>query len=107
MIKSYFKLAIRNFWKHKVVTVIQMLGLSAGLAISLLIVLVVRYEYSFDKFNSKADKIYRIVLNYNRNGVESNSSTTPYPMADALRNDFPELKKVAGIHIQHDAVIKT
>ncbi|HUS00967.1 MAG TPA: ABC transporter permease, partial [Chitinophagaceae bacterium] len=107
MFKSYFKLASRNFLRHKGITFIQLLGLSAGLAICLLIVLVVKYEYSFDKFHSKGDKIYRIVLNYNKGGEQSYSATTPYPLPDALRNDFPELKKIAGIHIQHDAVVRT
>ena len=107
MLKNYFRLAFRNFINHKGITFIQMLGLSAGLAVCLLIVLVVRYEYSFDKFHSKADKVYRIVLNYNKAGEESFSATTPYPLPDALRNDFPGLKKIAGIHIQYDAVVKT
>jgi putative ABC transport system permease protein len=107
MFKNNLKLAIRNFLSHKGITFIQIIGLSAGLAVCLLIILVVRYEYSFDKFHSKGDKVYRIVLNYNKNGEESYSATTPYPLPDAMRNDFPELKKIAGIHIQHDAVIKT
>ncbi len=107
MLRNYFKLASRNFSNHKGITFIQLIGLSSGLAVCLLIILVVKYEYSFDKFHSKADKIYRVVANYNKAGEETYSATTPYPMPDALRNDFPELKKVAGVHIQHDAVVRT
>lgn len=107
MLKNYLKLASRNFLKHKGITFIQLIGLSTGLAICLLIILVVRYEYSFDKFHSKAENIYRVVVNYNNNGEETFSAATPYPLPDAMRNEFPELKKVAGVHIQREAVVRT
>lgn len=107
MFKNNFKLAFRNFLNHKGITSIQLIGLSAGLAVCLLILLVVKYEYSFDKHHSKADNVYRVVLNYKKAGEETFSATTPYPLADALRNYFPELKKVAGLHLQKDAIVKT
>src|SRR6266487_249764 len=105
LIPNYFKLALRNFRKYKGITFIQLLGFSAGLAICLLIVLVVQYEYSFDKFNKKAAHIYRIVVNFKKENSSKFSVTTPYPLPAALRTDFPELKKVVAIHIQKNAQV--
>jgi putative ABC transport system permease protein len=105
MLQNYFKLALRNFRKYKGITFIQLLGFSAGLAICLLIVLVVQYEYSFDKFNKKAGHIYRIVENFKKENSSKSSVTTPYPLPAALRTDFPELKKVVAMHIQKNAQV--
>ena len=107
MIKNYFKLAIRNFRKYKGITFIQLLGFSAGLAICLLILLVVEYEYSFDKNNKNAAHIYRIVENIKKENSSTSSVTTPYPLPAALRNEYPELKRVVAMHVQKNAQLMT
>jgi putative ABC transport system permease protein len=61
MIKNYFKIAIRNLWKRKVFSFINILGLSVGLTACFLIFLYVRFELGYDSFHSKADRIYRVV----------------------------------------------
>lgn len=98
MIKNYFKIAFRNLWKNKGITALQLLGLSAGLAVCILILMTIKYENSFDKYNSKGDRIYRIVSDHNQGGNVSNSVTTPYPLAAAMKAEFPELEKVSAIH---------
>src|SRR6476619_1318353 len=105
MLKNYFKLAIRNFKKYKGITLIQLLGFSCGLAICLLIMLVIQYEYSFDKFNKKAAHIYRITQNITKENSNKSSVITPYPLPAALRQDHPELKKVVAMHIQKNAQV--
>ena len=50
MIKNYFIVACRNFWRNKIFSVINVLGLSIGISASLVIFLIVYYEFSFDKF---------------------------------------------------------
>ncbi len=59
MFKNYFKTAFRNFWRNKSFSVINVLGLSIGISASLIIFLIVYYEFSYDKFEKDSDRIYR------------------------------------------------
>ncbi|HVS95746.1 MAG TPA: ABC transporter permease [Puia sp.] len=86
MLLNYFITALRNIRRRLGFTVINILGLALGIASCLLIFLVVRYELSYDSFNSKADRIYRV----NHHSVDYNPRTSP-AVAAAMRNDFPDL----------------
>ena len=61
MIGNYFKIAFRNLWRHKIFSLINILGLTVGMTACFLIFLYVRFELSYDSFNTKADRIYRVV----------------------------------------------
>ncbi|WP_315815866.1 ABC transporter permease [Paraflavitalea speifideaquila] len=61
MIKNYIKTAFRNLWKHKAFSFINIMGLTVGMTACFLIFLYVRFELTYDAFNSKADRIYRVV----------------------------------------------
>jgi len=61
MIKNYLKIAFRNLWRHRVFSFINILGLTVGLTAFFLIFLYIRFELSYDAFNSKAGTIYRVV----------------------------------------------
>ncbi|MGC4035912.1 MAG: ABC transporter permease [Chitinophagaceae bacterium] len=60
MIKNYFTIALRNFWRHKVFSVINISGLAIGIAASLVIFMLVSYDFSFDKFEKDRERIYRV-----------------------------------------------
>ena len=60
MVKNYFKIAFRNLWKNKGFSAINIFFLAMGIAICLLITLFVKDELSYDKYNEKADRIYRV-----------------------------------------------
>jgi putative ABC transport system permease protein len=62
MFRNYLKIAFRSLIKQRVYTIINVLGLSVGIASCLLIVMFVRDEFSYDKFHSNADNIYKVVL---------------------------------------------
>src|ERR1700744_5655412 len=64
MIKNYFKIAFRGFWRHKLFTLINVIGLSIGISAALVIYLIVHYDFTFDKFHKDGDRIYRVVTNY-------------------------------------------
>lgn len=97
MFKSYLKIAYRNIIKNKVYSFINIFGLSVGLTCCLIIFLFVKYELSFDSQHTKADRIYRINLNSkNPDGVAKEPSTA-FPLANSVRNDFPELEAVTHI----------
>ena len=70
MLKSYLKIALRSLIKNKTYSFINIIGLSVGVAVSLIIFLYVVHEYSYDKFHAKGDNIYRILCKINYGGQE-------------------------------------
>ena len=92
MIKNYFKIAVRNLWKNKNTSFINILGLSVAIFASILIFLYVSYEFSFDNFHSKRDRIYRVLLEDNNLGVSENLVGINFmPMGPALKERLPEV----------------
>jgi len=97
MIKNHIKTAIRTLRKNKGFTAINVLGLSVGLATCLLIVFYVVDELSYDKYNIKSDRIFRITTNAKLNGHEGIYATTEGPLQGALKGHFPEIENVTRI----------
>ncbi|WP_317899375.1 ABC transporter permease [Aurantibacillus circumpalustris] len=92
MILNYFKTAYRNLVRNKSYAIINISGLAIGIAACLLIFLVVRYELSYDKFRIDYSNIYHIYTqNKHSDGLTYNPGV-PYPMVDALRSEFPQIK---------------
>ncbi|MGF7078388.1 ABC transporter permease [Mucilaginibacter sp. UYCu711] len=92
MLKNYFKIAWRNIVRHKAYSTINIAGLAIGVAACLLIFVVIQFELSYEKFQPKYDKIYRVVLQQNLGDGISYSEGIPYPMPAALEVDFPDAK---------------
>ncbi|MBO9564063.1 MAG: ABC transporter permease [Niastella sp.] len=98
MIRNYFKTAIRSLLRNKGYAAINITGLTVGIAACLLIYLIVSYHTSFDNYHTKKDRIYRAVSGRVTNGVEEIfTAGVPFPVTRGLREDFPELSKVASI----------
>jgi putative ABC transport system permease protein len=100
MFKNYFKTAFRNFKRNKSYTLINTLGLSVGIAACFLIFLVVQFESSFDNFHPKKNSIYRVGTEFHNQDGISYSAGVAFPVATALRVDFPQIKEVASIFKQ-------
>ncbi len=96
MIKNYFKTALKALNKNKGFTIINIVGLSVGIAACLLIVLYVVNELSYDKYNVNAKRIYRITENAKLNGNELSSAATEKPLKDAL-TALPEIEKTTRL----------
>lgn len=94
MIRNYIKTAFRSLLKNKGFTAINILGLALGLATCLLIVFYVFDELSYDKYNVKADRIYRVNNDIKFGGHEGSYAVAPAPTAAALKADFPEIEQV-------------
>ncbi len=92
MIKNYLKIAWRNIRKNKLFSLINILGLSIGIATCFIIMLYVQDEMCYDKFNVNADNIVRVVFHANINGGEINESVTMPPVAQTMKKDFPEVR---------------
>jgi putative ABC transport system permease protein len=97
MLKNYIKVAVRNIKRNKVFSLVNLLGLAVGMCCSFIIFLYIQHELSYDRFHEKADRIYRVVTEWQ---VESGSrigQTTAAPIAPALLSDYPEVQKAVRI----------
>ncbi len=93
MFKNHLKIALRNIWKHKAYSFINIVGLAIGVAACLLLLLWVQDELSFDRYHEKADRIYRIASQYESEGQIKRFVYTPAPLGPALVNEFSEIEK--------------
>src|SRR5215831_18713853 len=98
MFRNYLKTAFRNLRRNRSYAVINILGLAVGIAASLLIFLVIQFETSFDNFHRKKNQIYRLGTAFNTQDGISYSDGISFPVAAALRLDFPQIKEVASIY---------
>jgi len=91
---NYLKTTFRSLLKNKGFTILNVFGLTLGIATCLLIVFYVMDEMSYDRYNEKADRIYRINNEVRFGGKENIYAASPAPTAQALKNDFPEIEQV-------------
>jgi len=105
MFRNYIKIALRNIRRQKAHSFITVAGLSIGIACSILIFLFITNEFSYDKFHSKADRLYRVwQKEYNPNRETLMSSETPFPLAGVLKESFPEVVDVVRFLFTHIVV---
>jgi putative ABC transport system permease protein len=98
MLKNNLKIAFRNLLKNKVLSFINIFGLASGIACALLIILFIKDELSFDKFNKDPERIYRVVKDFvNEDGSKLPDATTPPALAPALQKDIPEIESTVRI----------
>jgi len=95
MLKNYLKIAWRNIAKSKGYSALNILGLASGMSVALLIGLWVFNEYSYDRYLPNYEQAYQVRRNYNANGDTLNFTSTTLKLADALRNQIPEIEFVA------------
>lgn len=97
MIKNYFKIALRNLWKNKAFSAINILGLAIGMAACIVIMLFVFYEKSFDRVHTK--NIYRLdeVQKFEGMVQPQNVALSMYPMGPTLTSDFPEIRNFTRV----------
>jgi putative ABC transport system permease protein len=95
MIRNYIKTAFRSLMKNKGFTFINVFGLALGLATCLLIVFYVFDELSYDRYNAKANRVFRLNDEIKFGGVENPYAIAPPAAAAALKADFPEVEQVA------------
>ena len=92
MLKNLFVIALRKIIKEKIYSAINILGLTIGITCSMFLLLYVLDELSFDRYHSKADKIYRIVSNIKEPDNAFTWAVAQIPLADELRDNYPEVE---------------
>ena len=106
MIRNYLKIAIRNLRKQRGFTFINIFGLATGLACCLLITLYVVDELSYDRYNEKADRIYRINTDIRFGGNDMHMATSPDPMGPTLLKDYPQVENFVRLHGRGTFLVK-
>ena len=106
MFKNYLKVALRNLWKSKGFSAINIIGLAAGLGVCLLIVLYVIDERSYDRHNTKADRIYRIDAEIYFNNTLFSAAASPKPLGPTLVKESPQIEQMARVNYRGDVMIK-
>ena len=106
MIKNYFKVAIRNLWRHKAYSFINMTGLAVGLTACFMIYLYVHFEMSYDAFHSKADRIYRVVCDIKTPTETINASGPAWAVAPNAKDEFPEVESFVRLTNDNNLVRK-
>ena len=92
MLNNLIRYSLRSFKRQRSYIIINILGLSVGIACSLLIALFVINESTYDRYNTKKDRIFRLILNGKMGGQEITASATPSPMGSTLVKEFPEVE---------------
>jgi len=92
MLKNYFKIALRNLTKQKLFSFINILGLTIGIACSILIMIFVNYELSYDKYHDKADRTYRIAVSALIGDTKIDQTNSSAITFTKLLEDFPEIE---------------
>lgn len=101
MLRSYFKISMRNLSAYKENSFINIFGLVIGMAAALVILVIIRYELSFDRFHSNADRIYRLVtVKQSAGGTTQFSAGVAYPLPAALENQIPSIENITALHYQ-------
>jgi putative ABC transport system permease protein len=98
MIKNYFKIAFRGFWKHKLFTLINIIGLSIGISAFLVIYIILHYDFTFDKFHKDSDRIYRVVMNISFQGHKNYSSGVPGPLPEAIKSQATGIEEITPLY---------
>jgi putative ABC transport system permease protein len=101
MLKTYFKLAYRNIVKDKAYSILNISGLAIGLASSILILLWVQNELSYDKFHKNAGQIYRI----NNDFGDSKTAASSAGMPAGLKAEMPVIKNTVRLQPAYPSVL--
>jgi putative ABC transport system permease protein len=93
MLRNYLKVALRNLFKHKAYSFLNIFGLALGMASAILILLFVRYERSYDRFNENAGRIQRVAVRALIGNTAIRQTNTPAILTPTLLEHYPEVER--------------
>ncbi len=103
MFRNYLIIAWRNLIRQRVFSLINIAGLSVGLAACLLIALFVADEMTFDRFHKNADQIYRVIFYKKLPGQEVETIAVHSALGDVLKQEFPEVAATTRLSNHREA----
>ncbi|GEO09207.1 ABC transporter permease [Segetibacter aerophilus] len=92
MLRNYFKIALRNFYKNKLYSFVNITGLSIGICSCILIGVYIMHEISFDRFHANADRIVRVTMDYNNGNAVNKVATTGTKVGPEFNRSLPEVE---------------
>ncbi|WP_373513721.1 ABC transporter permease [Persicitalea sp.] len=99
MLSNYLKIALRNFWKHKLFSFINIFGLSAGMMVCLLALVLVKDAFDYDKFHPYPNRTYRVLTDVTmKDGGKEVVATSPLPLGAVLESQYGFVEKTARIY---------
>ncbi len=104
MLKNYLLVALRSFNKQKVYALVNLTGLTIAIAVAILAVVFIRHELNYDVWVPNQENIYKVYRNWENSG---GSAWTPYPLAEVLRNEFPEIQSATRVENTGEVLIAT
>ncbi len=106
MLKNYLKVAFRVIKRQSSYSFINIAGLTIGMTCSILILMWVRDEVSFDKFHANIDTLYRVVIEEQYSDHTEYCAITAGPYAEGFKNDFPEVIKATALGYRSNLLVK-
>ncbi len=103
MFRNYLKIAWRNLWKHKGFSAINIGGLSLGLSCFILIALYITDELSYDRYNEKANRIFRVNSDIRFGGTDLIMAVSADPMGATLKKDYPQVEEFTRFYNSNGA----
>ncbi|MGD9158244.1 MAG: ABC transporter permease [Desulfobacteraceae bacterium] len=97
MITNYIKTAFINIIRHRIYSLINIFGLAIGMACTIMIMLWVQDEVSYDKFHKNYNNLYRVLSDMEFSNGKETWAGTPYPLAASLKSNYPEIVEAARI----------
>src|SRR4051812_30723730 len=98
MLRNYLTIALRNLWRNKAFSSINITGLAIGMASAILILLWIENEVSHDRFHAKGDRLYTLNNRDRFNGELWAWGTTPKILAPTIKQNFPEVEDAVRVN---------
>ncbi len=105
MFKNYFKIALRNLWRSKGFSLLNIAGLAIGMAAAILILLWIQNELSYDQFHTNKDRIYEVWNRYSGDGKLECDDGVSAPLAGVLEKDLPEVERAVRVVNDHSVLL--
>ena len=105
MLRNYLKIALRNLVKNKTYSLINIVGLAMGMAVSVLILMFVMHEFSYDKFHENHARIYRILATFKMGDQNMQFNSFSAKLGPALEESSPQVKGYVRVKTAVDKVV--
>lgn len=106
MFKNFLKTAVRNLIKNKFYSILNVTGLAIGIGCTILILLFIQNEFSFDDFHVNADRIYRVTSDIKINETAMEIATLPAPAAEVFMREYPEVENTVRFRTQGGFIMR-
>lgn len=94
MFTNYLKLALRNLWKRKAFTLLNVVGLSVAFGVAILLCTAALFDLSFDRFHQNRESLYKVYATLQTPKGPEAANNHPVPFAEALRNEVPGVQRI-------------